>query len=114
MAQLPKLLTVDANSQPVQSANGMTGRDGNNVTFPVASGTTEVALKFPANSLTLTIWLPSNAGTIREISGGLSGWTIPITANQLFTIPGQVGDTVYIGRDGGASVLNGFFELLVG
>lgn len=83
---------------------------------PIASDTTEVALTFPgatgtrAAGVTLTFWLPSNSGTVREVSGGATGWVVPVLAAQIFRINGKPGDVVYIGRDGGASVLNFHFD----
>ena len=66
---------------------------------PLASGTNEIALKWPANAVRLNVYPLDADAVLRKQQGGAEGGTAPIPQGAWFSAPGKPGDTTYIGRD---------------
>lgn len=105
-------LSLDGNKREVQSPNGftMTDASASPKVSPVATGTSEVAFVFPAKAISLTVVLPSNAGELRLVAGGATLGKFVFPANVPMTINGKAGDTVYIDRTAGTSVIYFYFD----
>lgn len=101
-------LPKDKNNNAIQNSSGFLLHDGTGapVNSPVSSSTTDVTLIFPNDALKLNVYLPSNAGRLKQ---GSNYCTIP--AAVWFGISGLPGDSIVIGRPS-ATTLEFAFEIL--
>ena len=86
---------------PAGLADGFQLQDASDpiVTSPVASGTGEIALKWPANAVRLNVYPLDADAVLHKQQGGAEGGTAPIPQGAYFNIPGKPGETTYIGRE---------------
>jgi hypothetical protein len=107
-------------SNPIQPlARGFTMVDGTGSpqTSPISSAANQASIVVPTTSSSshcfrLHVYLPSNPGTLRKVSGGATGGTCTIPAATWFTIPVTPGDTIYINR-GSATTIEFLFEDMI-
>ena len=86
-------------------ANGTGLRDGTATpqVSPIATGTTQVVLKWPEEACRLFVYPLDEDCELWEISGGATGGKFPIPKLEAFAIAGGPGDSTFIGRPNGTT-----------
>jgi hypothetical protein len=103
--------------QPLARSFTMVDGTGSPQTSPISSAANEAAIVVPSVSSTsavfrLNVYLPSNPGTLRKVTGGATGGTCTIPQATWFAIPCKAGDTIYINR-ASATTIEFLFEHMI-
>lgn len=103
-----KVLPKDKNNNSIQMGSGYLLNDNSSSiqNSPIPDDETDITLVFPANAIKLYIYLPEAAARLKQ---GDNYITIP--SAQYFSISGQPGDSVVIGRPASTSI-EFVFEIL--